>query len=301
MFAPTGIVRSIAGSGATPTNSNANITVGSTERDGQTRQIPDARSFRPFDRENARLQPIRLESCGDLWFLSLDDNGVSLREFLGPQFDLVNQNFASPWQQVWSYETTYQTNWKVPIENSLESYHIPCVHAKTFGDYPEEEEIVHQLDERFTSFQSLNAQSWLMRLQQRLIRRLGGTPNDTYQHLHCHPHLLFTRIDELYRLLQFVLPTSPTTAKSWLRFYTLRGESPGLYQRLIFKVLARLGIGVTKRVLHEDLRILNSVQQGLAASPHPGAIGRREERLYAFQKYVADATSTSEKHTARLA
>jgi choline monooxygenase len=43
-------------------------------------------------------------------------------------------------------------------------------------------------------------------------------------------------------------------------------------------------------VFAEDASIYDGVQKGLEASPHPGVIGVREERVFAFQKYVLDNT-----------
>ena len=45
---------------------------------------------------------------------------------------------------------------------------------------------------------------------------------------------------------------------------------------------------IARKVIAEDAVVYNGVQQGIAASPHPGVIGVREERIYYFQKYVLD-------------
>ena len=73
-------------------------------KDGRTGKIPDARAFRPWDRENSCLRRFRVEKCGDLVFVNFSDNGVSLREWIGPLWEL------------WS------------------SYGVPYRHAATWGD-----------------------------------------------------------------------------------------------------------------------------------------------------------------------
>ena len=45
---------------------------------------------------------------------------------------------------------------------------------------------------------------------------------------------------------------------------------------------------VSKKVFAEDGAIYAGVQQGMAASPHPGVIGTREERIYHFQQFVLE-------------
>src|SRR5262249_25795546 len=98
--------------------------------DGRTGKIPDAQSFRPSDRENARLVKFRSDRCGELVFVSLTNEGPSLREQMAELYEEVNTSFSSPFRQIWEWNTEYATNWKVAIENLLESYHIPSLHPK---------------------------------------------------------------------------------------------------------------------------------------------------------------------------
>ena len=37
-------------------------------------------------------------------------------------------------------------NWKVPIENTLEAYHVPLVHPNTFRENPGSERATHVLE-----------------------------------------------------------------------------------------------------------------------------------------------------------
>jgi choline monooxygenase len=43
------------------------------------------------------------------------------------------------------------------------------------------------------------------------------------------------------------------------------------------------------QVHNEDRGIYESQQRGLEKSRHPGVIGIREERIYAFQKYLIES------------
>ena len=55
-------------------------------------------------------------------------------------------------------------------------------------------------------------------------------------------------------------------------------------------MLRAVAVMVAKKVFTEDGAIYQSVQNGMAASPHAGVIGTREERIYSFQKYVLENT-----------
>src|SRR5262249_25966519 len=124
------------------------------DQDGHTGKIPDARAFRPWDRENSCLRSFRVDTCGELVFVNLTDNGVSLREWVGSLWE-VWQGYGGAYRHAGAWEADFPCNWKVVLENSLESYHIPQVHPKTFKEFPEEANAWHELTERFTSFKTI--------------------------------------------------------------------------------------------------------------------------------------------------
>src|SRR5262249_14852355 len=95
-------------------------------KEGRTGRIPDAQCFRPWDRDNAHLHKFRTATCGELIFVSLAE-GPSLEDFLGPFHRTCAVWFSRPYGPKWTWQADYQANWKVPIENSLESYHVPCL------------------------------------------------------------------------------------------------------------------------------------------------------------------------------
>jgi phenylpropionate dioxygenase-like ring-hydroxylating dioxygenase large terminal subunit len=256
--------------------------------DGRTRRIPEARCFRPWDRENARLTQFRTASCGDLVFACLDDAAPPLSESLGTFHDDCRTWFAPPFRLAWTWQTSYAANWKVVTENSLESYHIPCLHRKTFAVPPPEETCRHDLAERHTTFHTPETFSWISRIQNFLVRSLGQPTTNVYIHHHAHPNLIFISMDVM-RMAQLILPTSPTTASHHVWVYTLRGTRRNPWAWLVRHMLSWLVVKVARQVLLEDAPIFPDVQKGLEASRHAGVIGTREERIYAFQKYVAAA------------
>jgi phenylpropionate dioxygenase-like ring-hydroxylating dioxygenase large terminal subunit len=287
-------------------------------QEGRTGRIPEAQCFRPFDRENAQLRKFRLATCGELIFLSLADDGPSLAEYLEPFYQHFTESFALPYRQGWTWEVDFPCNWKVIVENSLESYHIPTVHPKTFKELPTEDNCRHDLDERYTSFRteirplavgrevgaSWNPVHfvvyWLQRLSDRLqrqvlgpgmlwgSRKLGGTTTNLYTHHHIHPNLLFSSLD-VHRMMQAVVPTSPTTCRVILRIYPLHGTKWGPVRTPLAWFIALLVNQTAKKVLFEDASVFPSIQQGLQSSGHPGVIGTREERIFVFQNYLLRA------------
>jgi hypothetical protein len=58
---------------------------------------------------------------------------------------------------------------------------------------------------------------------------------------------------------------------------------------LVRTIMRRGVVFETRRVLGEDAAVMGDVQKGLEASVHRGVIGTREERVWAFQRFVVDA------------
>lgn len=252
--------------------------------EGRTGKIPDAQSFRPFDRENSCLKRFRVATCGALVFVSLADAGLTLEEYLGPLHPHWLASFSRPFRLAGWWEEEFACNWKVVVENSLESYHIPCVHPNTFRRYPREENCSHVLDERYTTFQTKHRRTWKKRARSWVVRRLGGQITPGYEHQNVHPHLTLSSLD-VSRLAMVVYPLSATTCRYRMYAFSLAGRR-GLLAPVLSRVLRGIVVRVARRVFAEDGSIYEAVQQGLAASPHPGVIGTREERIYAFQQFI---------------
>lgn len=228
----------------------------------------------------------RLESCGDLLFVNLGEAGGSLRDWLEPFHDDIALNFSAPaWKMRWVWEYDCQCNWKVPAENTVESYHLPALHQKFYGSfYPSEERSLHTLADRYTQLEYMS--NTAMERGQHLARRwLGGVPTDRYVHRHLFPNLILVTTDTLNYALMY-LPTSPRTVRVRMRTFSFQGTRRDPLAALIAWAAWRIGKAKTLQVHHEDIAIYPAQQAGLESSTQKGVLGTREERIYAFQEYL---------------
>ncbi|MEM9825666.1 MAG: SRPBCC family protein [Planctomycetota bacterium] len=258
--------------------------------DGRTGKIPEPKAFRPWDRENAHLNPIRVERCGDLWFATLDPHAVSLREFLDPFFDRIASGFnAQEWQMKEAWEFDVPCNWKVVIENTLESYHVAEVHPTWMGgQLPAEEQSEHELSERYTKLTFRNFPD-AKELAVTACRHLGGQPIEGYWHWHVHPNLVFVFTDT-FNYFATTLPTGPTTGRLRTRMYPLWPATRNPWKCLVRRISFRTGRKLMKAIFNEDRSVFPGQQRGITRSRHRGVIGVREERIFQFQKYVCQKT-----------
>ncbi|HEX4592547.1 MAG TPA: SRPBCC family protein, partial [Gemmataceae bacterium] len=256
-------------------------------RDGRTGKIPDAGAFRPWDRENSCLRSFRLDTCGELVFINLSPDGPTLREWIGPLWDLWSTGYGGAYRHAATWEADFPCNWKVVLENSLESYHIPEVHPTTFKDYPDEENAWHELALRFTTFKTIPPPIFVQRAADWIVRRLGEPVTGEYWHRVLHPHATGSSMDT-FRMMQCVFPTGPATCRYRNIFFTVRGRRRNPVAWVLYRFLRAIGTKVARQVFAEDASIYVGVQRGLEASPHVGVIGTREERIYLFQQFVSD-------------
>ncbi|TWU50975.1 Anthranilate 1,2-dioxygenase large subunit [Rubripirellula tenax] len=259
--------------------------------DGKTRKIPEPNAFRPWDRENSMLTPVRLQRCGDLLFVTLSDSVPELSDWMSPMFEEVESHFTTPLHrmgEVWEFDAA--CNWKVPVENTLESYHVAEVHPDWLGGVlPEEKFTQHHLDPRYTTLHYF-ADNKADRKMADVCRQLGGKSTPGYRHWHMHPNLVFV-VTETFNYFVSCQPTGPTTCRLRSRMYPLWGTARTPWRKLVRFVAWRIGRRMMRGVFEQDRTVFGAQQRGIEASSHRGVIGIREERIHTFQKYVCEHTN----------
>lgn len=237
----------------------------------------------------------RVEACGELVFVSLSATVERLAEFLGPYYAGCQERFGSQWSGFLAWDVEYAANWKIVVENSLEAYHVPYIHAHTFGEDPGEARSDHLLAERHTALTTnlpFNAHSrvdsWFQKSEGWFLRRLGIDTTGQYQQHHLFPNLLFSFTDAV-SLCHMVIPTGPTTSRAVVRQFGRNARQQNPAARILASGWGRLAAQVTRRILEEDRSLFRDIQRGTESSLHRGVLGRCEERIYAFQQYLRRA------------
>jgi len=256
---------------------------------GATRRIPDAPSFRPLEKGRLGLDTLRVETVGPVVFVSFDRNAPPVRSWLGPDGERFERHFTGASWISWRTEIDLPVNWKLVVENNLESYHIGAVHAATLGTFPPETACGHALDDQGSRFEAPGDGSWLKPIKRQLAARLGRDMTEGYVHAVVHPTLLWVAVDVGVGF-QSVVPTGPTSTRIVYRSagWQSGGRAP-LVDWGVRRVLAA-DLTVWRRIVAEDMAVLPQVQAGIAAPRHPGPglISRREERITHFQRWLLE-------------
>ena len=267
--------------------------------DGRTRRIPAAKNFPDFDRDRFRLQSYPIDQCGDLLFVRVASDGPSLNEWLGNLSGRVAKWTSAPeWKPSTSRMLPLPANWKIPVEASLESYHIPEVHPKSFAEDPGEGNSEHAFQKYSTSFYTdFSTQRFidrLMRFYETVVLRVLGVDRDgRYEHHHVFPNLLISHTDTL-TLVQSIHPVSSTSSVTEVWQFGRQSSRRDPVSRLTGVLWGKLMAWLSLQVLKEDIQIFSHVQRGQSAAAQHAILGRCEERLYAFQTFVAERSRAAD-------
>jgi phenylpropionate dioxygenase-like ring-hydroxylating dioxygenase large terminal subunit len=259
--------------------------------DGAVSRVPDGASFRGFRAEGLRLRELPVEVLGALVFVRSGEPGEPLRESLGELGGDIERFFGDH-RCIWRWTTEHDVNWKVIAENAVESYHVPATHRHTFRDYRPPELHDHDLAKRYTRYRDLKP--WTRRPSELLLRGfhrvlLPGPDGGRFTQAHVFPsHLLY--YGDLFSLFIALEPLGPRRTRHVLHgFVPRRLRSPWL--RPLQELFAAGFVPAIRRVLREDMRLWDEIQAGLEASRHEGVLSAREERVWAFQRFVRDAVA----------
>ena len=103
----------------------------SYDLDGELRFAPDKENF-PEGNPCGKLRLSEL-ACGTfagfVW-VNMDPDCGSLKEFLGPIWDEWEKRELHTWTRTMANSMWLPCNWKVPIDNFNEIYHVPPVHMR---------------------------------------------------------------------------------------------------------------------------------------------------------------------------
>jgi len=255
------------------------------DADGKSLRIPDAKSFVPLARGSECLVRYRAETLGQLVFVSLSADTPSLRDTLGER--TCEMLDTAQYVEVAAWTIEHRANWKVVVENALESYHVPIVHTKTFKKLSSGQTCTHTIGPSFTTLE--NAAPPTGRLLQTLSELWRRPPRFVYVHHHAFPNLLVARTD-ISTLVQTVVPISPTRSRSFAVCFVHESDGARMVPRVLAPAVQLLVARFSRQVLDEDNALFPNIQRGLEASRHRGVIGAREERVHAFQQYIDSAT-----------
>jgi len=99
-------------------------------RKGQT--FPTQKEFKSLSQEELSLTYYTVEECGDFFFFSPRPKN-SLKKQLGEFYGDLEGISKSITEKIDTNNEGFNCNWKLSVENALETYHVKGIHSDTLG------------------------------------------------------------------------------------------------------------------------------------------------------------------------
>jgi len=265
------------------------------ELDGRLKACPEMHQAECFVRDDFFLKPFRCETWQGFVFVNLDGHAPPLREGLSDMAaDLANYRLDDL-QLAVAREWDCPFNWKVLVENFMESYHHLGIHHKTLQpmmparDTWTEQERRHyvrshlpykeSVREEFRAFEARGDFSAALPP----VPELDDTQKSEWGLYLVHPtFLLATSPDRViwYRLQ----PLGPNR----LKLLTTTLVPRAVAARENFPRLQETAAELLVQFHLEDMEVCTAVQRGLYASGwQPGRLSHLEMPVWLFHRYLA--------------
>lgn len=101
--------------------------------DGRLYGCPDMKDAEGFDRTENGLVPVRMEQWAGFVFLTFNKDAPPLIAHLGDLPRRLATHRPADMRCTWTIQLPANCNWKLLLENSMETYHTGMVHRETVG------------------------------------------------------------------------------------------------------------------------------------------------------------------------
>jgi phenylpropionate dioxygenase-like ring-hydroxylating dioxygenase large terminal subunit len=259
---------------------------------GEIAAIPARPRFADLDEKaiaGLSLTRYDVATCGRLIFVKLQPGGPGLREYCGEAWEPLQQFSEALGTQIQYAVVPVAANWKLVVENSIESYHAGSVHPETLGaDRSYRFKI--RTGPSFTNFEeaisTASAAKW-KRVKQAFASRPVAT--DDYIFYSLFPTFSIDTHRGAIFAVNVVHPLAPTRTEIHSRIYATRLGSPELEQSALVRAFNSYSASGAPMVVNQDRMICENVQIGIQQADRPALLSEEEERIHAFQ-------STCERH-----
>jgi phenylpropionate dioxygenase-like ring-hydroxylating dioxygenase large terminal subunit len=257
---------------------------------GELRALTARETFPELDRTQLGLKPVRVAVTFGFVFVCLAGNPRPLEEvWAGIAAEFAPHRFEQM-RPLGGYIEHWECDWKVAMDNYLESYHVPIGHPglnRMFTpDYEDQLKLPTGVARGVSWLRATLSSRWSERLYQQLIQGVAtDLPEEYRQRWTFYSTLPNLGIDVFPEQMDFfqVLPRGPGRC-------TIRGASFGHPDsRREMRLVRYLGARINRQVQHEDRALCARVQQGLTSGSYePGPLSGLESCMLEFHELLRE-------------
>jgi phenylpropionate dioxygenase-like ring-hydroxylating dioxygenase large terminal subunit len=252
-------------------------------KEGKPCGIPKKPLFSDFsnsDLEKLKLRNYDIDYCGDFIFIHISPPTQSLKEYLGDFYDELKIISNSKQEHIDTNDLTIKANWKIIVENTLESYHVNLVHGETFK----------RLGASGLKFDFSGSHSkWtadlavdeddpkLSKIHKRFLPREFKTKG--YIHYLVYPNLLISTTYGVSYNISVIDPINEQETYFSSNVFLASNEGGSVID--LYKTSL---VDFNRQVFDEDKVICEYVQEGVEFTDQPGILSLEEKRVHSFQE-----------------
>lgn len=150
-------------------------------------------------------------------------------------------------------ELLHDCNWKLLVENVVESYHISFAHPESF--------VPTGITSTSANFNKYLDSSSYFEIENKVKADRGDKSSKNYRHAFIFPNLFVSVTAGVVGFMSYVVPIAPE--KTLLKWRLFETEVMAGYNSSVKKYIHQNSIDFATRVLNEDLVLLNSSQVGI--------------------------------------
>jgi phenylpropionate dioxygenase-like ring-hydroxylating dioxygenase large terminal subunit len=252
---------------------------------GELLGMPNRETFPPLDKAALGLKPVRMQVFCGFVFVCLDGEMPALEEVWGEiGTEFLAHHFERMQPLAPMYVEHWACDWKIAMDNYLESYHVPIGHPGLFRmltpDFDDQSCTEHGVARGASWLRERPSPKWTERMYQKMIAGVSAhLPEADRRRWSFYSMLPNLGIDVFPDQMDFfqVLPRGPGEC-------TIRGQVFGLPDaRREMRIVRYLNARINRQVQREDEFLCTRVQEGLASpSYEPGPLSSIEGWMLEF-------------------
>lgn len=249
--------------------------------DGRLNSLPDPQGFDgALDKRRYALSPVRVEEALGFVWLCFDAGTPALADSIGAMAEEIAPYRLDEMRPVQEVTWTVEANWKAVLDNASEWYHNAVVHGATVQPLAGVPPDFRSYGDHCRQGLVVGDSGWRRWLDARTAR---GGPYSERQMAALEKYVLFPNflmnLVPCHLTVFQVWPVTPSRCRFFYGFYGRRGAGPLEWLRTRATWLA------SRYILHEDWRIVEAFQRGVAAAtPAEHRLHRGEAAIAHFHR-----------------
>jgi phenylpropionate dioxygenase-like ring-hydroxylating dioxygenase large terminal subunit len=230
-----------------------------------------------------------VETCGKFVFIKRGNHDLTLREYLGSFHQVLLDMSRYMGAEILFKELRHAANWKLLIENVIDTSHCSILHKDTFVSHGFCRLGVDDLimDKGHSSFHVPRTPVEDENIRRRFLSHLKSREfhHDSFYHIHIFPNLLVASTEGISFYVGHVLPIGPEETILRMRYFEPNVDLRAPRHRARQDMLNEQTNTHGSAIIEEDRAVLEAVQKGVRIADGQGRIGRSETRMLAFHEH----------------